>query len=154
MGAEPNSAPHLSIQPEAIYSSACRNFVFAWRNQPGYNNHLEPQFKREGEIAILWWRARASYEGRNKRFSPHNQAVTDGDQSTQLRVNLVSTADFCDQSRIASAADAGAAPSDRDDNNLNCGPLQLQRDRQFLRGTDHRSAGAAGPFKMAFSGKN
>ena len=55
---------------------------------------------------------------------------------------------------IASAADAGAAPSDRDDNNLNCGPLQLQRDRQFLRGTDHRSAGAAGPFKMAFSGKN
>jgi hypothetical protein len=33
MGAEPNSAPHLSIQPEAIYSSACRNSVFGWRNQ-------------------------------------------------------------------------------------------------------------------------
>src|ERR1700733_6626670 len=33
MGAEPNSAPPLSIQPEAIYSSACRNSVFGWRDQ-------------------------------------------------------------------------------------------------------------------------
>lgn len=33
MGAEPNSAPQLSMQPEAIYSSAFRNSVFGWRNQ-------------------------------------------------------------------------------------------------------------------------